>query len=115
MLSRFPKSRPALPPEFERIYASHYKENRSGQSPASSLAQRVESWLHRRVASDVRRDQSPRSTLELGAGTLNQLQYEPEVGAYDIVEPFQSLYQDSPLLERIRNCLLYTSPSPRDS
>lgn len=115
ILSRFPKSRPALPPEFERIYATHYKENRSGQTAASSLAQRMESWLHRRVASDVCRDLTPRSTLELGAGTLNQLQYEPVVGAYDIVEPFQSLYQDSPLLQRIRNVYPDISDVPTDA
>ena len=115
ILSRFPKSRPALPPEFERIYATHYKENRSGQTPASSLAQRMESWLHKRVASDVRRDPAPRSTLELGAGTLNQLQYEPDVGTYDIIEPFQSLYQDSPLLQRIRNIYPDISDVPDDA
>ena len=42
-------------------------------------------------------------TLELGAGTLNQLKYEPDVGPYDIVEPFASLYADAPELPRLRN------------
>ena len=39
----------------------------------------------------------------MGAGTLNQLKYEPSVFTYDIVEPFKDLYKDSPLIKRIRN------------
>jgi len=63
----------------------------------------MESWLHRKVARDVRSDRSGKTTLEIGAGTLNQLQYEPAVGPYDIVEPFKALYEGSGLLGRIRN------------
>lgn len=103
MLSRFPKTRPPLPEEIKKIYVAQYKENREGKTAASSLSQRVESWLHKQVASDVRSDRSRKTTLEIGAGTLNQLQYEPEGGPYDIVEPFQDLYKDSNMLCRIRN------------
>jgi hypothetical protein len=103
MLSRFPKVRPPLPDEFARIYIAHYKENRGGNTPASSLSQRMESWLHKRVASDVRVDRSYKTTLEIGAGTLNHLPYESEVGPYDIVEPFKDLYEGATLLSRIRN------------
>jgi SAM-dependent methyltransferase len=102
MLNNFPKVRPSLPEEFTRIYAAHYKENRGGHTPAASLSQRMEAWLHKRVARDVRLDQSYKTTLEIGAGTLNQLSYEPEVGPYDIVEPFRDLYDGSRLLSRIR-------------
>jgi hypothetical protein len=64
----------------------------------------MESWLHRQVANDVSTpEDSAKVTLELGAGTLNQLQYEPSVQAYDIVEPFTDLYKSSPLLGRVRN------------
>ena len=101
-LSNFPKVRPSLPEEFAGIYAAHYKENRGGHTPAASLSQRMEAWLHKRVARDVRLDQSYKTTLEVGAGTLNQLPYEPEVGPYDIVEPFKDLYEGSALLSRIR-------------
>ena len=98
MLENFPKKRPALPPEFEAIYADHYKENREGSSAASGVAQKLESWMHRKVAADS----SPhKRTLEIGAGTLNHLQYEPDVNLYDIVEPFHSLYESSPLLNRV--------------
>ena len=64
----------------------------------------MEAWLHRQVASDVANLQgSTKVTLELGAGTLNQLQYEPTVHSYDIVEPFTGLYKSSPFLGRVRN------------
>ena len=116
MLDRFPKRRSPLPPEFERIYAEHYKENRSGGSPASSLAQRMEAWLHHCVAADVKRDpDTPRATLELGAGTLNQLKYEPQAGPYDVVEPFRSLFEDSPVLPRVRNVYADIADVPGDA
>jgi hypothetical protein len=98
MFENFPKIRPALPPEFEAIYSDHYKENREGGSTASGLAQRLESWMHRKVAADSRLD---KRTLEIGAGTLNHLPYEPRVLCYEIVEPFRYLIERSPLLDRI--------------
>lgn len=103
MFSNFPKTRPPLPPRIERIYAEHYKENRDGRSHAASLAQKMEGWMHKKVAHDVAGQSSPPVTLEIGAGTLNQLHYEPPCSAYDIVEPFKDLYAGSPLLDRIRN------------
>ena len=57
--------------------------------------------MHRTVAADAR-DRNPGSTLEIGAGTLNQLPYEPHTAPYDVVEPFTSLYADSPLRTRVR-------------
>ena len=102
-MSKFPKTRQSLPPEIARIYVAHYKQNRAGETPASSLSQRMELWLHRQVAADVRFDRSCKTTLEIGAGTLNQLLHEPHVGPYDIVEPFRELHEGSSLLGRIRN------------
>ena len=104
MFAKFPKIRPPLPKEIRDIYLAHYKSNREGQTTASSLAHKMESWLHKQVAKDVANCQNPRrATLELGAGTLNQLKYEPDVQSYDIVEPFHDLYRSSPLLAKIRN------------
>lgn len=100
LLARFPKQRPPLPPSFQDIYAAHYKENRQGGSTASSLAQRMEQWLHRSVAADVVGGR-PSRTLELGAGTLNQLGYEAGIGVYDVVEPFTELYEASPYRDRV--------------
>jgi hypothetical protein len=102
LLSRFPKDRPALPARFAEIYARQYKENRSGESTAASLSQRIERWLHRQVAADVTA-RAGGATLELGAGTLNQLPFEPHSSPYDIVEPFTSLFEDSPLRGRLRD------------
>jgi len=102
LLSRFPKARPALPPAFQAIYAAQYKENREGDSAAASLSQRLESWMHRKVAADVRDGQAV-ATLELGAGTLNQLPHEPSSAPYDIVEPFASLFEGSPRRPRVRD------------
>ena len=59
--------------------------------------------MHRQVAKDVKREFSDElATLEIGAGTLNQLAYEPNVKNYDIVEPFQELYEGSPRMDRVR-------------
>ena len=103
VFEQYPKQRPALPERIEAIYAEHYRSNREGETPASNASQMMESWMHLQVAGDVRRRSSAaRSTLELGSGTLNQLAYEPEVGPYDIVEPFTDLYADSPARCRVR-------------
>jgi len=103
MFENFPKTRTALPEKFQRLYSQQYEKNRKGETPAASLAQRVESWLHKQVARHgTARDGAPLATLELGAGTLNQLAYEAPSPAYDIVEPFTSLFERSPLLSRVR-------------
>ncbi|MFI4965438.1 MAG: methyltransferase domain-containing protein [Caulobacterales bacterium] len=101
LLARFPKTRPELPAKLQAIYTRQYVENRAGATPAASMAQRLERWLHRQVAADVK-DGAASPTLELGAGNLNQLVFEPAGAAYDIVEPFEELYRDSPLRGRIR-------------
>lgn len=103
MFPQFPKTRPTLPPQLEALHLATYKVNREGSSPASSLSQKMERWLHRQVAADLRAAPKNCSTLEIGAGTLNQLDYEPAVGPYDIVEPFTDLYRGSPHLARVRS------------
>ena len=102
MFSQFPKQRTPLPPEYAAIYLQHYRNSREGNSQILSLAQRMERWMHKKVAQDVI-DSSPKSTLELGAGNLNQLPYEPRSRPYDIVEPFRELYESSPQLDQVRN------------
>jgi len=98
VLARFPKTRPTLPPKLQAIYTRQYIENRAGATPAASASQTLERWLHRQVASDG----GLGATLEIGAGTLNQLAFEPANPAYDIVEPFEELYAASPVRGRIR-------------
>ena len=58
--------------------------------------------MHRQVARDVAGG-AVKPTLELGAGTLNQLPYEKWTAPYDIVEPFKALYADAPDRGRIRD------------
>ena len=114
MFENFPKTRSVLPAEFQAIYADQYKENRDGGSKASGLAQKLESWMHRNVAADVQTG-GEKSTLEIGAGTLNQLPYEKNSTPYDIIEPFHSLFESSPLRERIRNVYDDISEIPADT
>jgi hypothetical protein len=102
LFSNFPKERPPLSPEFAAIYLQHYKNSREGKSKVLSLAKRAESWMHKKLAEDVKSGLQ-KSTLEIGAGTLNQLPYEPLSNPYDIVEPFRDLYKSSPDLDRVRN------------
>jgi hypothetical protein len=102
LFSTFPKERVPLTAEYAAIYLAHYRNSREGSSKVLSLAKRAESWMHRKLAEDVKSG-LPKSTLEIGAGTLNQLPYEPQSNPYDIVEPFHELYQPSPSLARVRN------------
>ena len=114
LFSQFPKERVPLPPEYAAIYLKHYRNSREGNSQILSLAKLAERWMHQKVAADVKQG-APRSTLELGAGTLNQLPYEPHSNPYDIVEPFRDLYQSSPHLDRIRNLYHDISEVPADA
>lgn len=105
ILDRFPKERPELPTAYRQIYLEHIMSNRTGSTQVTSLSSRLEGWLHRAAAADVRDSGAKNrecATLEIGAGTLNHLAYEPTVSPYDIVEPCKELYQDSPWLRRIR-------------
>jgi len=98
--STFPKKRKPLPPDFQKIYDRHYLENRTGKTLLASFVLKLEGWLHRKVAEDVRNKDL--TTLEIGAGTLNQLAYEKQITAYDIVEPKKYLYENSPEKQRVK-------------
>ena len=91
MFESFPKQRTVLPPEYEAIYEQQYKSNRNGETVASSVSQQMEAWLHKKVAED---SSSHLSTLEIGAGNLNQFKFEAIGLEYDIVEPFKALYEN---------------------
>ena len=49
---------------------------------ASSLSMTMERWLHKQTAADVK-NRNDISTLEIGAGTLNQFNFE-NTALYDI-------------------------------
>lgn len=98
LLASYPRKRPPLSAAHKRVYEQEYKLNRRGERPIEGLAKKLEGWMHRQVA---RQRGAP--VLELGAGTLNHLPFEPGVEPYDIVEPFRALYEDSPQLRRVRD------------
>lgn len=98
---QFPKMRTPLPKQYAEIYESYYKSNRNGDTTASGAAQKMERWLHKKVANDTR-GLGVRKTLEIGAGTLNQLNFESDFSHYDAIEPFSALYSDSPNLSKVR-------------
>ena len=97
LLDSYPRVRPPLPDAYARVYEQQYRINREGASPVDGAAQRLERWMHRRVAA---RTGGP--ILELGAGTLNHLRFEDGMTPYDIVEPFTELFAGKPELARVR-------------
>lgn len=99
MFENYPKKRIKLPDRYKKIYSEHYKKNRDGETIASSLSQKMEAWMHKKVAADVINKRNV-PTLEIGAGNLNQLKYE-QTQPYDIVEPFKKLYINSPFKNKV--------------
>jgi hypothetical protein len=97
LLDSYPRLRPPLPEAQARIYVAEYRRNRRGESVLTRVVQRLEGWMHQAVRSVAPVD----SLLELGAGTLNHVPYEPLVARYDVVEPFEDLCRDSPHRSRI--------------
>ncbi|MCK9219237.1 MAG: hypothetical protein PHF97_06830 [Bacteroidales bacterium] len=116
VLENFPKTRIELPPDFKAIYESHYKKNRQGKTNATKLSMQMEKWLHIKVAEDVLvQSHGDQKTLEIGAGMLNQLPFEPHVNHYDIVEPFEELYRESGNLQRVRKIYSDISEIPSEN
>ncbi len=99
LFDNFPKERIELPKEYQDIYTEYYIKNRDGSTFASTFSQKMEAWMHRKVAYDVQTTHN-KSTLEIGAGTLNQLNYE-KTKPYDIIEPFNELFEGSPHKELV--------------
>lgn len=101
LIKTYPRKRLDLPVAYKKIYEQHYEENRNGKTKISFLSRKLERWLHQKVAKSAWGGVDQK-TLEIGAGTLNQLDFE-RTNIYDIVEPFQKLFQDSPNLKYVRN------------
>lgn len=99
-LNAWPKRRPPLPAKNQACYEKEYAANRRGASLFSKVSTSLEGWMHRQIARD---ETSDGRILELGAGTLNHLDYEAKYQIYDVVEPFAALYANSPNLKKVRN------------
>jgi len=90
LLESYPRLRRPLPPKLQEVYEDTYLTSRDGKTVLYSITQALEGWMHRRVATGARADQQ---VLEIGAGTLNHLPWEPAGQIYDVVEPFTALYR----------------------
>jgi hypothetical protein len=107
LLRSYPRTRPPLPEAHRRIYLDEYRRNRGVSGGVLfRVTASLEGWMHRKIA----RLQTGR-LLELGAGTLNHLQYEPAL-PYDIVEPWPALYQHSGMRDRIAHAYASISDIP---
>jgi SAM-dependent methyltransferase len=99
LLASYPRQRAPLTPAHAAVFEAEYRRNRSGQGGLLSITARLEAWMHRGVAGGAPGGR----LLELGAGTLNHVPYERNVAVYDAVEPWQSLWQDSPNLTAVNH------------
>jgi SAM-dependent methyltransferase len=97
LLKSYPRTRPPLPVSHQAIYVEHHRANRRGSDPFLAVVLCLEGWMHRQIAAG----RSSGSILEIGAGTLNHVAWEPQCGRYEVVEPFRELYRDSPHLPRV--------------
>lgn len=109
ILEQFPKTRPLLPEDYQQIYEKHFYENRNGLTNASKMSLMLEGWLHKQVA----RTSCKGATLEIGAGSLNQFEYETKMGLYDVVEPYHKIYADSKYLKYVDHFYDDISEVPR--
>lgn len=101
LIAKFPKTRPELPEALKKIYVDVYQHSREGKSLFFRLTQYLESWMHKKCAKYATPGQT---VLELGAGTLNQLPWEPKGLEYDVVEPFHELFEgNEQAISRVRD------------
>lgn len=97
ILASYPRKRISLPAAWQKIYAETYKQSRGGKTFLYNLTQKLESWMHRQVSVSGHTGR----LLEIGAGTLNHVRYEIDIGRYDVIEPFLELYAGSQDAARI--------------
>ena len=99
-INNYPKTRPFLDPEIEKIYNSIYLNNRQGSTGATSIAQKLEKWMHLKANNFIKED---KDVLEIGAGTLNHLNFNKSYKTYDVIEPFRELYINSKNKNKVNN------------
>ena len=99
IINKFPKIKTILPSEYKKIYLGHYINNRTGNYKSTSISNKLESWMHKKISEE----KNYKSTLEIGAGNLNHLKYYKNSLIYDIVEPEKKFYQSSLEIKKIRN------------
>jgi hypothetical protein len=100
LLARFPKTRPTLSPEMEKIHLDLLIANRERQTFVSKFSNALEAWMHRKVAEEGQGAGS--HVLEIGGGTLNHLKFERDLSGYDVIEPIELLYRDKVEFQAVR-------------
>ncbi|HKM64065.1 MAG TPA: methyltransferase domain-containing protein [Acidisphaera sp.] len=111
LLGSYPRARPALSEAHQRIYIEEYRRNRGAYGGALfRVTAALESWMHRRIAQRQTGDR----LLELGAGTLNHLRYEPAL-QYDIVEPLPALYEHVADFDRVAKAYVSIADIPEQT
>jgi SAM-dependent methyltransferase len=99
LIATYPRQRPPLSKAWQAAYVNVYRASRTGATPLYAVTQWLERWMHRAVCDD----RPGTKILDIGAGTLNHVGYEPLSAVYDIVEPFSALFQGRPELSRVRS------------
>tara|TARA_B100001057_G_scaffold453779_1_gene498872 strand:+ start:1832 stop:2554 length:723 start_codon:yes stop_codon:yes gene_type:complete len=102
ILNQYPKNRVALSPRLEKIYKKIYIENRKGTGLANKISSYLESWMHKKIEKRIKNKKISKS-LEIGAGTLNHLDYVNNFEHYDVIEPAKWLYTDTKSKKLIKN------------
>jgi SAM-dependent methyltransferase len=110
LLETYPRVRPPLSARHAQLYVEEYRRGRSGGRGLPGIVAAVESWMHKQVAGA----RPGESILELGAGTLNHVDYEPRPTIYDGVEPFRQLWEDSVHRQRFSHIFEDISQIPVD-
>lgn len=100
LFNSYPRTRPPLSDAHWRVYEREYTQNRCSAAGVFSVVRQLESWMHRRVSA---RQKAGERLLEIGAGTLNHLPYEKSFLSYEVVEPFESLWQNSPFRQKVNH------------
>lgn len=114
LLSKYPKDRYVLNEKEKALYKQEYLGNRLGSTLFTKISQFLESWMHKQVAKSAKRNQD---TLEIGAGTLNQIPYELEsviFNNFDVIEPQSYLFENAPNKQYLRRIFHDISEIPED-
>lgn len=113
ILKKYPKKKPPLSNFYIDNYDSFYDNNRNAKSLVTKISSLLERWMHL-VVSKRHKNKNLR-ILEIGAGTLNHLQYEGHYQSYDIVEPYEKLYNNSSQISNITNIYKSIYDIPREA
>lgn len=111
LLASYPRARPPLTDAHREIFVEEYKVNREGEGLFYGAIKLLESWHHKQVA----KLKGPKTVLEIGAGSMNHVPYEPDTINYDCIEPFRELYENSPNLHAIRHIYTDIAEIPKEA